>query len=203
VGTVVDGRRGRRLASGIGLVLAWPRPWLRLRAWLPPLSVRRVVNLFSPLATRPAGQPVPAGTPVITPDRALERLAARFPQAGAQSIGVDAAQGRYSILFRLPGDLATNGDNWAFIDMVTGDLVGERLFATQAAGDKFLLWIFPLHTGTAFGLPGRIAIALAGAGLVTMLASGFYVWGVKWRMRRRAAVTRLAPGPPVAAADRL
>jgi uncharacterized iron-regulated membrane protein len=61
------------------------------------------------------------------------------------------------------------------------------------AGDRFLRWIFPLHTGTAFGLPGRIVIALAGVGLMALIVTGFYVWWTKWRMRRRAALrTRLA-----------
>jgi len=44
---------------------------------------------------------------------------------------------------------------------------------------------FPLHTGTAFGMPGRIVIAAAGVGLVAMILTGFYVWLIKWRMRRR------------------
>lgn len=223
------------LTSCVGLVLAWPRAWLRARRWLPVLSVRTdrgvyqanyqlhraigvwffpvlivlaftsfyqnmpqyvrpLVAALSPLATPPSGRPVAPGTPVITPDRALESLAENFPQANAQSIGVDRAHGRYSILFRLPGDLSTNGDNWAFVDLVTGAVIGQKIGATQGAGDKFLTWIFPLHTGTAFGLPGRILIALAGAGLVTMLVSGFYVWGVKWRMRRRAGMTTRALG---------
>jgi hypothetical protein len=164
-----------------------------------PQYVRPLVNALSPLATRPSGRAVPDTATVITPDRALESLTARFPEADAQSIGVDRAQGRYSILFRLPGDLSTNGDNWVFVDLVTGDVVGERIAAMQGAGDKFLTWIFPLHTGTAFGLPGRVVIAGTGVGLVAMLVSGFYVWGVKWQMRRRSRVPKRSLGRAAAA----
>ena len=148
-----------------------------------PQYVRPVVNAFSPLAARPDGHPVPGDTPIVTPDRALRSLADRLPEANAQSIGVDRAHGRYSILFRLPGDVSPHGDNWAYVDLVSGHVIAEQLGRTQGAGDSFLRWIFPLHTGTAFGLPGRIVIALAGVGLALMLVSGFYVWGVKWRMR--------------------
>jgi len=215
------------LTSCVGLLLAWPRAWLRIRRWIPsvtvhtdrgayqssyqlhraigvwffpvlmvlaftsfyqnmPQYVRPVVAVFSPLAARPPGHAVTQDAAVITPDRALVSLTTRYPAARAQSIGIDRRQGRYAILFRLPGDVSPNGDNWAFVDLETGNVVAELLGRTLAAGDTFLLWIFPLHTGTAFGLPGRIVIALAGAGLVTMLVTGFYVWGVKWRMRRRA-----------------
>jgi uncharacterized iron-regulated membrane protein len=85
-------------------------------------------------------------------------------------------------------DAASNAgvcQQWAFVDMVTGRITGTKLTVTQSAGDAFLTWIFPLHTGTAFGLPGRIVIALAGVALVVMMAAGVYMWWVKWRMRRR------------------
>lgn len=155
-----------------------------------PQYVRPVVNAFSRLEERPDGHPVAPGVRTVTADRALASLTSRFPEANAQSIGVDRAQGRYSILFRLPGDLSPTGDNWAFVDLSSGDVVATQIGATQGPGDKFLRWIFPLHTGTAFGLPGRIVIALTGVGLAAMLATGFYVWGMKWRMRRRAVMTK-------------
>ena len=214
--------------SVVGLGLAWPAAWRRIRGWLPVLSartdrgayqtnyrvhraigvwcfpvlsllaftsfyqnmpqyVRPVVNAFSPLATPPPGRPVAGGASIVTPDRALESLAASFPDGQAQSIGINRRSGRYSILFRLPGDLSTDGGNWVFVDMVTGDIVGEKIEKTSRAGDRFLAWIFPLHTGTAFGMPGRIVIAAVGVGLVAMILSGFYVWLIKWRMRRRVS----------------
>ena len=103
------------------------------------------------------------------------------------------------MLFPLPGDLSPRGDNWALVDLGTGDMLGTLVAREAGAGDMFLRWIFPLHTGAAFGLPGRIMIALAGVGLIALISSGFYVWLTKWRMRRRArprtrtagAVTRL------------
>jgi uncharacterized iron-regulated membrane protein len=70
------------------------------------------------------------------------------------------------------------------VDLGSGEITGLRLVATSSAGDRFLTWIFPLHTGTAFGMPGRIVIAVAGVVLIGLMTSGFYVWGVKWQMRR-------------------
>src|SRR4030095_4817022 len=90
------------------------------------------------------------------------------------------------ILFPLPRDLSPQGENWAFVDASSGDIIGLKLTSTSSAGDLFLTWIFPLHTGTAFGMPGRIVIALAGVVLVGLMVTGLYVWGVKWQMRRKA-----------------
>ena len=213
------------VTSVIGLVLAWPRLFLRLAGWVPILSaradrgsyqtnyqfhraaavwflpvlivlaftslyqnlpqfIRPIVHAFSPLAERPSGRPIPYGVPMISPDLAVDRLKQRLPDARPSSIGRDLYNGRYSILFHLPGDLSPSGDSWAFVDLGSGEITGLRLVATSSAGDRFLTWIFPLHTGTAFGMPGRIVIAVAGVVLIGLMISGFYVWGVKWQMRR-------------------
>jgi uncharacterized iron-regulated membrane protein len=161
-----------------------------------PQFVRPVVSVFSPLAERPPGQPVPPGAPIVTPDHALASLSARVPGARASSIGRDFSAGRYSIVFHLPGDLSPQGDNRAFVDLTSGDVTALRVATALSAGDQFLTWIFPLHTGTAFGLPGRIAVAMGGLALVVLMATGFVVWGRKWQMRRRAkpAAARVQPG---------
>ena len=153
-----------------------------------PQFIRPFVHAVSPLAEAPAGRPIPDGTPVVSPDRAVDSVKARFPHARPSSIGSHLESGRYSILFHLPGDLSPQGENWAFVDAGSGEVIGLKLTATSSAGDKFLTWIFPLHTGTAFGMPGRIVIALAGLVLVGLMGTGSYVWAVKWRMRRRAGL---------------
>jgi uncharacterized iron-regulated membrane protein len=151
-----------------------------------PQFVQPVVEAFSPLAERPRGRPIAPDAPTVTPDQALERLRVRVPDARASSIGRDFGNGRYSIVFHRPGDLSPHGDNWAFVDLANGEVIGLRTARTSSAGDRFLTWIFPLHTGTAFGWPGRVLVALAGVALSSLIATGFYVWARKWRMRRVA-----------------
>jgi uncharacterized iron-regulated membrane protein len=150
-----------------------------------PQFVRPFVHALSPLSEPPAGTPLPGDAAIVSPDRAVENLKARLPEARPSSIGKHPESGRYSILFHLPGDLSPQGENWAFVDLASGEVIGLKLTATSSAGDKFLTWIFPLHTGTAFGMPGRIVIAAAGLVLVGLMVTGLYVWAVKWRMRRR------------------
>jgi uncharacterized iron-regulated membrane protein len=158
-----------------------------------PQFIRPLVHVVSPLTERPVGRPLADGAPIVSPDRAVDSLRVRLPDARPSSIGRDLRGGRYSIVFHLPGDLSPLGENWAFVDLGSGELTALRLLATSSAGDKFLTWIFPLHTGTAFGMPGRIVIALAGVVLVGLMVTGLYVWGVKWRMRRRARHAGVRP----------
>ena len=70
---------------------------------------------------------------------------------------------------------------------------GEHRFSTAArslavsspenasAGEVFLRWLFPLHTGHAFGLPGRIAILVLGLMPTVLYITGF----IRWRQKRR------------------
>jgi uncharacterized iron-regulated membrane protein len=216
------------LATSVaGVVLAWPRAWLRISSWLPILSartnrgpyqtnyqlhraagvwflpvlvilaftslyqnlpqfIRPFVHAISPLSEPANGTPLPDDAPTVSPDRAVASLKAQLPDARPSTIGKHPESGNYSILFHLPGDLSPLGENWAYVDLMSGEVTGLKLTSTSSAGDKFLTWIFPLHTGTAFGMPGRIVIAAGGIVLVGLMASGLYVWAVKWRMRRRA-----------------
>ena len=218
--------------SVVGLGLAWPSAWRRIRGWLPVLSartdrgayqsnyqvhraigvwcfpvlsllaftsfyqnmpqyVRPVVNAFSPLARQPSGRPVAEARRRHAGPRAGEPRA-RFPAAGRRasaSIGeMDATRSSSGCPEISPRTAATGcSSTW-----LPATSLARRSRRTSRAGDRFLAWIFPLHTGTAFGMPGRIVIAAVGVGLVAMILTGFYVWLIKWRMRRR--VSR-HPGP--------
>ncbi len=43
-------------------------------------------------------------------------------------------------------------------------------------GDKFLSWLFPLHTGEAFGVGGRIFISLFGFVPLAFFVTGLVIW---------------------------
>lgn len=43
-------------------------------------------------------------------------------------------------------------------------------------------WLFPLHSGTAFGTAGKIAMCVTGLAMLLMFPTGLWVW-----MRKRRA----------------
>ncbi|MDD5275190.1 MAG: PepSY-associated TM helix domain-containing protein [Methylovulum sp.] len=75
-----------------------------------------------------------------------------------------------------------------WLDQYSGKILWEHDPKTDSASAVFLQWLYPLHSGEAFGLVGRIIIALTG--LLPLL---LYVTGViRWRQKRKAEKTRLA-----------
>ncbi len=79
-------------------------------------------------------------------------------------------------------DLDDQGRMWNYYRISSGDYIDQRHDNGSTAGDTFFAWQYPLHSGKAFGLPGRILVFISG--LVTMLlcGSGWYLW-IKRRSR--------------------
>ena len=110
----------------------------------------------------------------------------------SSSIYADYGSGWYSVMLQRPGDVAPYGDHFVYVDLASGDVEALRLADRATAGDRFLAWQFPLHTGLAFGRVGQAVIAITGLAVVALSVTGFYVWWRKWRERRSAHVRAVA-----------
>jgi uncharacterized iron-regulated membrane protein len=148
--------------------------------------VRPIVGAFSPLSRLPdSGHPISLSAAAVTFDQADAAVKRRFPDARTTNVYRDLAHGRHSVYFHRPGDVNPQGDNFAFVDVQTGEITAVRLPSNSSAGDRFMSWLFPLHTGAVFGWTGRLLVAAGGVVTIGMSVTGLYVWWVKWRMRRR------------------
>jgi uncharacterized iron-regulated membrane protein len=155
-----------------------------------PQYVRPVVLAFSSLSRQPTGTRVALDEAVVTFDQADASVRRMFPAAKTNNIFRDLNDGWHSVYFHLPEDANPRGEDFALVDLKTGAITAVRRPATGTRGDRFMAWLFPLHTGGALGWPGRMLVAMGGIVMVVLNATGLYVWWVKWRMRRRAATRR-------------
>jgi uncharacterized iron-regulated membrane protein len=57
------------------------------------------------------------------------------------------------------------------------------------AGDTFIHWLHPLHSGEAFDMPGRFLVLLTGLSCPILFITGL----MRWQQKRRAERLR-APG---------
>ncbi|MBY6243214.1 PepSY domain-containing protein [Methylosinus sp. Sm6] len=75
----------------------------------------------------------------------------------------------------------------AAIDQYSGRILWVQDPHDYTAGERFLEWQFPLHTGEAFGNPGRALICAMGFVPALLYATGLIRWLQKRRARRRSA----------------
>jgi len=69
-----------------------------------------------------------------------------------------------------------------WIDQYSGKIIHLRESNMRTAGDIFVEWLYPLHTGEAFGFTGQLIILISG--LIPLL---LYVTGVnRWLQKRQA-----------------
>lgn len=74
------------------------------------------------------------------------------------------------------------------LDQASGKVTTDERYEQQPRSQRFLATIYPLHMGTYFGLPGRIAMMLGGLSLPVFAVTGWMLY----LNRRRAARVALA-----------
>ena len=79
-----------------------------------------------------------------------------------------------------------DGNTRISVDAYSGSVLRVRNPLTAPSGDNFLNWMFPLHTGEAFHLPGRILISITGITPLLFMVTGLVLWLGRRAMRRQA-----------------
>lgn len=74
------------------------------------------------------------------------------------------------------------------VDLTTGAIrqVGDPVHGSPGA--TYIAWQWPLHSGRAWGWPGRVLVCLSGLVCPLLLVTGFNRWWWKRRMDQRRAV---------------
>lgn len=170
---------GAVLLSGVDMNLNGPYVW--------------AVQLFSPdtrgPAQAPTSTPVP-GLAAIGAERAVAIATATYPDGVLSSVAMpDGETGVYVVGRRhVPGLSAFWSERTVVVDQYTGVILEVRDPSTRrSAGETFLDWQWPLHSGQAFGWTGRVLVFLSGLACPVIYATGLLMW---WRKRKsRGAVT--------------
>lgn len=120
--------------------------------------------------------------------RAAQAALDAFPAARVSRIVLPARPGLpYDVRLRQPGEVRQgDGNTRVTVDGATGRLLRVRDPLRAPAGDAFIDWQFPLHTGEAFGVAGRAVISVLGLAPAAFLVTGFAVWWQRRKARRAA-----------------
>ncbi|MDQ3445363.1 MAG: PepSY domain-containing protein [Pseudomonadota bacterium] len=151
--------------------------------------VRDLVSVFSKVAPFPI---VPwqqqSGREPLQLDRVIADVRQRFPEHSLLEVHGSPRQiAGHLYYLKKPGDVHRLGDTIAWINPLSGEMMVERSPRTRTAGEGFMHWLFPLHSGTAFGMPGMIAMSATGGAPLLMVLTGLWVW---LRKRRGERISR-------------
>lgn len=150
-----------------------------------PQYVKPVVNRISPLSqVSDVCFSEPSSSIQLTPDRVVEIARSVLPEGVPKYLFFPhGAEGCYQVTLRTPDDPNVHHPHThLWIDPYSGRILRKRLLAENSGGDTFIQWMYPLHGGEAFGLPGRLLILLVGMVPLLLLVTGIRHW---LRRRRR------------------
>jgi uncharacterized iron-regulated membrane protein len=149
-------------------------------------QVAAIVQRFSPLTSEPV---LPAR--FMTPTRAAVGWQAaveavgRAPAAGTPyAIYRDAGRELFVVRVREPDAIHRRGQTRVYVDAGDATVLAVWNPRSGSAGDRFMSWQNPLHSGYAFGATGRAVVFLSGVAAALLVVTGVPLWYARRRARR-------------------
>lgn len=156
-----------------GLYFNWYDPVTRTLEEITPLTPRYIFTL----ADLPA--------PDLQPDIGLP-AALQIARTHSNSAQLDIARylprkGAYEIRAFDARDIDPYGRRMIVVSAHTGEVLSDLHVLDGGWGNVFTAWQYPLHSGKAFGWPGRLIVFAGGLLVAWLCVSGYRIW---WRKRR-------------------
>lgn len=146
-----------------GVTLAWPD------------DSRNFVRVVSPVSER-LHETWPEVDPPLNPVSIDEAMRIVAPRAHIDSLRPLPDHGAYAIRTFDRRDPDSQGRLWTYVSMTDGRIMGVRHDNGSTPGDQFFAWQYPLHSGQAFGLAGRIAVFVGGVVTTALALTGLWLW---------------------------
>lgn len=115
----------------------------------------------------------------IGTEKALAQANARYPQGQLKYIvEPDGPEGVYEIIrINVPELSHFWSERHIWVEQYSGDIIHvSDPITRESAGEAFLAWQWPLHSGQAFGLAGRILVMLCGLACPMLFYTGLRHW---------------------------
>lgn len=157
------------------LVVAFTGIYLAL-----PTTVRPLVAALAPIEVT-ASPRVDALTdaPMLDPDQATAVARGVFPDGELRRVSLPSGPSQaYGVVFQRPQDVArtSGGRSVVWVDPYRGDVLSISDASNAPPGNAFINWQLPLHSGSAFGVAGRLLVFAAGLIATLLTASGLLIW---------------------------
>jgi uncharacterized iron-regulated membrane protein len=159
---------------------------------------RGLVSVFSPVTPWVNYQSiVPTGDKMpITMTQVTQITDTRFPDGCYQYIVFPQNEQDVYLVGKRASDEINQHHPYRqlWIDQYSGKIVHTQDASTRSAGDVFDEWLYPLHTGEAFGLTGQLIILTLGLIPLVLYVTGF----IRWLQKRKANRQHKQRNTPIA-----
>lgn len=157
-----------------------------------------VVRLLSPTIDRYDIRSKPAeGRGSVSLGQVMQTVESQYPGGRPEWLYLPKKPtGTYTICRRdVPGLSLLLSRRCVVVDRYSGEIVHVQSPERGTAGDHFIQWQWPMHSGQIFGLAGRWVVFASGFVCPLLFVTGWYLW---WRKSRgRRARQPMGPGVPV------
>lgn len=159
-----------------------------------PEYIKPVVEVFSPLEKKPddlISIPTLKETKTISVEEAIIIANSTFPNAVLSHISLPKdAEDTYKAYKRQEGEVRkTRGQTTIWIDQYSGKVLYVKDPLNVSSGQSFINWQFPLHSGEALGMTGRLMIFASGIVTVILMITGTLLWFKKKRRKALKSTT--------------
>lgn len=160
---------------------------------------RPALSLFTELTAQPTDR-IPQRHDVEKPpridwDQAAAKAANALPDAAVARLGeirYAPLKRIYRIGFYSTDDISASYPGLlVYVGAESGRVLAVQPPNSGSAGDLIVQWQFPLHSGQAFGLPGRVLVSISGLLVIALTVTGLVIWSRK----RLARFSTMVSGP--------
>jgi uncharacterized iron-regulated membrane protein len=146
-----------------------------------------LLQRLSPLTFEPAlpARAAPASADPIGWQTALDVATAAQPAATPYSLYLDPQRGVYVVRLRETAAIHRRGQVRVYVDARDATVLAIWNPRSGSGGDRVWAWQNPLHSGHAFGAPGRLLVFLAGLAAVLCVLTGVPLWLARRSARKR------------------
>lgn len=187
-------RAGGFFAAPMLLVTAFSGIYFNMPGWVTPAI--KAVSQVSPNGKLTNQRD--ASRHRVSAAEALAAAQAEFPEGRVSRLSFPARPDQpFEARVRQSGELRMGpGATRISIDSGNGAVLRVIDPVQAKGGDKLISWLFPLHTGEAFGTAGRVVISLFGLVPLAFFVTGLVVW---LKLRRPVKAPRRKQAAAVAA----
>jgi uncharacterized iron-regulated membrane protein len=172
---------------GLGLLLLLVLTGILLEL---PDTFNPMINYVSPLYAMPKVVSKPQQKPRISVDKAVNIALQYTPQAQLRWIETPSnTTGSYRIMLYQTGEPSQRfPKTMVWIEQYTGRVLAYKDAKQSDAGDTFIAWLHPLHSGEIAGLTGRWLIFITGFIPAILYVTGFVRWQQKIAVKTKQVV---------------